>query len=103
MGAFTDLGGGTHLVSVSPRANRTIEEVRDVLLDEIVARLKAGPFRAGNIIRAEVFADVAKDDRLILLFEVDIATSPSLREGLAAVEMVAKTRIIASVVSVTPP
>ena len=96
MGAFADLGGGTHIVVLTPRANRTTADVQAALERELVGRVGAGPFRAGNVQRVEVFQDASNDDRLVLLFSVDIGTSLSLREALAAVAKVARTRVIAS-------
>lgn len=95
MGSLANLDGGTHIVAVYPRVKRTVVEVRDVLDQAIVTRVGAGPFRAGNILRAEVFEDSLRDDRLLLMFTVDVGTSPSLQESLAAVEAVARVRIIA--------
>ena len=96
MGAFSDLGGGTHIVVLTPRSNRTTAEVQSALERELLVRVGAGPFRAGNVERVEVFQDAANDERFVLLFSVDIGTSPSLRDALAAIAKVARTRIIAS-------
>jgi hypothetical protein len=96
MGAFSDLGGGTHIVVLTPRANRTTADVEAVLEQELLGRVGAGPFRAGNVERVEVYRDSSNDDRLVVLFSVDIGTSPSLREALTAVAKVARTRVIAS-------
>ena len=96
MGTFANLSGGTHFVFVSPKVDRTMEEVRAVIDREITARMSAGPFRAGNVVRAELYSDTAREDRLLLILAIDIGTSPSLREALSAVEKVAKIRVLAS-------
>lgn len=96
MGALAELAGGTHVVVLSPRSKSTAAEVRDVVERELVARVGAGPFRAGNVQRVEAFVDAAHEDRLVVLFSVDIGTSPSLRDALATIEAVARVRIVAT-------
>ena len=97
MGAFADLGGGTHIVVLTPRSNRTVADVQGALETELLTRVGAGPFRAGNVERVEVFPDVANDARLVVLFSVDVGTSPSLRDALAAIGKVARARVVATI------
>ena len=96
MPGFGDIDGGTYVIRLTPRARRTRQEVCEAVERELVSRVGAPASRAGNVLRVELYSDADNDDRLVLSFSVDIGTSPSLRDALAAIEKVAVARVLAN-------